>query len=215
MKKKYWGVGVGLFALLFANLVVASNYSSQADRYFEKVCSKKRLWNFQAYICDLRYRIDEIPEGPQGEKGDKGDQGEPGAQGEKGDKGDPGDQGPQGEPGVGEDGLRKAVYEGTVPNNLEDADVDIYLGGSDDDHYYFKTIVIDEVDTSDMQNVTLYIRTREEIEDTLGADLWVEKDGLLYIEDGLAHIRYANDNENPEVYYYLPGDGDYKIVVIY
>ena len=113
-----------------------------------------------------------------------------------------------------EEGLKKSVYIGTVPNNLEDADMDVHIQGGDDDHYYFKKVEIPEIQLSNMPNLNLYVKIDDEIGDLIEEDLWEINNSSLYIKDGLVYIRYANDNEDG-IHYYFPDGGDYKIVIIY
>jgi len=105
-----------LVLLLGANVAFAGHFSDAAEKFFQKTCSRDHLNNINAFVCDLRERIDniELIPGPKGDKGnkgdtglkgDKGDQGEPGHQGPQGGSGATGPQGPQGEqgtPGVGQ-----------------------------------------------------------------------------------------------------------------
>lgn len=98
-----WGIVV--IAVLLPALAVASHYTSEAQRFFERNCNKPRQFGITAFVCDLRERIDKIqlipgPPGPQGPQGPKGGTGATGLQGETGPRGGTGAIGPQGEQGL-------------------------------------------------------------------------------------------------------------------
>ena len=96
-KKIIWGIG--LSTLVVAGVAFAGQWTDQANKYFQKNCtSNAKVSDLQAFLCDLRDRIDHIQliPGPQGPTGPKGGTGAVGIQGPKGDKGDQGSQGPIG-----------------------------------------------------------------------------------------------------------------------
>lgn len=121
---------------------------------------------------------------------------------------------PGNNPGDNNGGLKKVVITGNVPDNITEADLEAYVGGGDDDHYYFKKVEIPEIQLSNAPKVTLYTKIDEEVSDILGDGFW-EESGNFYIKDGAVYIRYANDDEDEGIHYSIPGDGSYKIVVIY
>lgn len=57
-------IGLALFfTVLFGwQVVSASQFSSEADKYFEETCSKPKIKGIQAFVCDLRVRLDAISE---------------------------------------------------------------------------------------------------------------------------------------------------------
>lgn len=70
---------MGTAALLMVNVALAYN-SVEAQRYFQQKCGNSNIKGIDAFVCDLRQRLDNIqltpgPQGPKGDKGDKGDQG--------------------------------------------------------------------------------------------------------------------------------------------
>ncbi len=94
-----WGVGICLF--LVSGVALANHYASDAQKFFDQNCTKKKQIGITAFVCDLRERIDSIqlipgpqgPQGPQGQQGPvgpKGGTGATGLQGLKGDTGAPG-----------------------------------------------------------------------------------------------------------------------------
>ncbi|TSC76554.1 MAG: hypothetical protein G01um101431_687 [Parcubacteria group bacterium Gr01-1014_31] len=75
------GLSVGTFAL-------ASHLSVEAEKFFQKTCTRLDIKGINAFVCDLRerldaltVRVDNIPAGPQGEPGPAGS---PGPQGPAG-----------------------------------------------------------------------------------------------------------------------------------
>lgn len=85
MKKALVFAMVGL--ILAPAIVFARQRLSEADEYYQKFCQKNRQTGLQAFVCDLRYKIDHLTliPGPQGLPGPQGEPGAPGEQGEKGD----------------------------------------------------------------------------------------------------------------------------------
>ncbi len=99
-------ITVTALSFFIATVALASHFSTQADKFFQKICVRRpEPHGIQAFVCDLRERldalttrVDNIPAGPQGPKGDPGSQGEPGPQGEPGVAGAPGEPGVSGAP---------------------------------------------------------------------------------------------------------------------
>ncbi|MDO8560433.1 MAG: hypothetical protein Q7S23_05425 [bacterium] len=83
--------------LLVGTVALASHFSVEAEKFFQKNCTRADLKGINAFVCDLRERIDaltvrvdNIPAGPPGPQGEPGPAGSPGPQGE------PGPMGPTG-----------------------------------------------------------------------------------------------------------------------
>ncbi|MDO8649513.1 MAG: collagen-like protein [Candidatus Peregrinibacteria bacterium] len=118
-------LGIGIVAVLVPAFAIASHYTGEAQKFFERNCNKPRQFGITAFVCDLRERIDNIqlvpgPQGPQGEQGaqgEQGPQGEPGPSGPRGGTGAVGSQGPQGEQGP-------PGIVGTLPLKIFDANWD-------------------------------------------------------------------------------------------
>src|SRR2546427_756293 len=97
MPKKYAYFSLALLFMAFAMTAVFAANSDEADKFFQKTCAQTNLKGINAFVCDLRTRldalttrVDNIPAGPQGPKGDAGQPGTPGTPGAPGEPGQPG-----------------------------------------------------------------------------------------------------------------------------
>ena len=121
-------IGTLAVGLLTGTVTLASHFSIEADKFFQKTCTRPQLQGINAFVCDLRERLDALtvrvdnipagPPGPQGDPGSQGPQGEPGGPGPKGDPGSQGDQGPIGPQGPGGPRLVVKDANGTVIGTL-------------------------------------------------------------------------------------------------
>ena len=85
MRKRYL-IGTTIFLLLVAVPVFADHFGTEAEKWIDKNCSRRRVRSTRAVLCDLWERVENgegVP-GPAGPQGDKGDQGDPGPPGPKG-----------------------------------------------------------------------------------------------------------------------------------
>lgn len=90
-RRRHAILAVTVMGLSIASVALASHFSEEANRYFQRVCTKSKQEGIQAFVCDLRERLDALtvrvdnipagPQGPQGEVGPQGSQGEPGVPG--------------------------------------------------------------------------------------------------------------------------------------
>lgn len=114
--KKLLTAGILISMLGIAGAAIASSFSAEADKYFERICNRRKVVSINAALCYLRDKVEEVagvpgpqgplgPQGPKGDTGDTGPQGGTGAVGPTGPQGDRGAAGPKGGTGaVGQQG---------------------------------------------------------------------------------------------------------------
>ncbi|MDP1815188.1 MAG: hypothetical protein Q8K92_12130 [Leadbetterella sp.] len=121
-------------------------------------------------------------------------------------------------------GVHRVEYMGTLPDNLNNPDkvVDTVVEtelGAYHLYYYFKIVNIPEIDTSDMPQVSIYLKAFDRITDGLGNDTWQIANDNIFVKDGAVYFLYASDSSgNPYGGWLEYGDlggRDYKIVVVY
>lgn len=131
-------------------------------------------------------------------------------------------------------GVQRIVKTGIIPSSIpgtlgeDDKVIDteevIGQGGTTQDITYhsrtcYKKVIIPEIDTNDMPQVSLYLKTTEERFADLG-ETWIPSSGdIVFIQDGAVYLRYATDHTGGpygfgiDVYPEMGGKY-YKIVVI-
>jgi len=125
------------------------------------------------------------PQGPQGEQGVPGPQGEPGAQGEPGPKGETGATGPQGEPGPKGETGEQGPQGQTGPAGAPGVSPTVTVTDIEDGH---RITITDATGphSFDVMNG----------EDGQGAVQDVQVNGVSVLQDGVANVPIASDNNN-------------------
>lgn len=126
-------------------------------------------------------------------------------------------------------GVHRKVITGTFPSSIPsplDVDddkvvtketFDTYSGKTVIDYEYYKMITVSEIDTSEMPQVSMYLKeTDEDRNAVLGDDIWESyyDSGTIFVKDGILYLKYGYGRDEANVNYEVAGK-EYKIVVVY
>lgn len=112
--------------------------------------------------------------------------------------------------------IEQTIYQGNINLNGP-ADLHTYVNQQ---HYYWKKIVIPEINTNQMPDLSVYVKkhpTQINSGDPYSGDFWIQKDNsdsTLVVKNGFLLMRYKIENQNTNQFYY-DMNGSYNIVVTY